>query len=68
MALMIRIYKLCEKVLTSIKMRISAIFLRIYRFIYTKIYCRSLVNKAKNGFGIIKKRKEFKNEQETYQS
>ena len=67
MALILKIIVLTEKLLTSIKMRVLAVALRLARRTYTEIYCRSLVNKSRKGFGIVKdKRKELKNDKETY--
>ena len=50
-ALCIRIIKLIERILNSIKMRVKAVLNRLFRLIYTKLYCLFTIKSAKNGFG-----------------
>lgn len=63
-ALVLKIIDIAEKLLNSIKLCVRALISRAVQFIYTKNYCRTLVNKSKYGFGTIN-RKELQNEQKT---
>lgn len=53
MMLLLKILMLAEKLLNSIKMRISAKIKRILRYIYTKRYCKTAIKKVETK-GFIK--------------
>lgn len=65
MRLMLRLITFAEKLLNSIKMRLNVLLFKLSRRIYTSNYCRKKLRYVQNGFGILKKRKEIKNDKKT---
>ena len=60
--IILRVIKIAEKLLNSIKMRVRSFVVLASRRIYTGYYCCNTANKAKSGFGLMKlkgKEKEY---------